>query len=125
MSADVNKVILVGRLGSDPEHKELSNNNQLVTFPLATTSGFGDKETTEWHKIKAFGKTAELCSRYLSKGRQCYIEGRVQYRRWEKDDGVRYFTNIIANRVVFLGGGKRNSTSVDDAGFSTEEQVPF
>jgi single-strand DNA-binding protein len=105
----VNKVILVGRLGRDPELRYTQGGQPVANFTLATnerwTSKDGDRqERTEWHRIVAWGKLAELCNEYLSKGRQVYIEGRLQTREWEDKEGhKRQTTEINANTVQFLG----------------------
>jgi len=110
--ASVNKVILVGNLGRDPELKYTPSGMAVATFTVATTSGGGrDREaTTEWHRIVVWEKQAELCSQYLTKGRQVYIEGRLQTRSWDdKQTGQkRSTTEVVANQVVFLGGGDRS-----------------
>lgn len=108
----VNKVILVGNLGADPELKYTPSNRPLCNLSVATNEVFKDKggqrqERTEWHRVTVWGEQAESCSKYLAKGRSVYIEGRLQTRSWEdKTDGKkRYSTDIVAERVVFLGGG--------------------
>ncbi|MCK4378402.1 MAG: single-stranded DNA-binding protein, partial [Deltaproteobacteria bacterium] len=89
----VNKVILVGRLGADPEMKYGSSGNPFTTFNLATSETWtkdGQKtEKTEWHRIIAFGKLAEICAQYLNKGKQVYIEGKIQTRNWEDKEGIK------------------------------------
>jgi single-strand DNA-binding protein len=101
----VNKAILVGRLGADPELRYTSNKNPVCNMRLATSEKYKDKEYTEWHRIQCWGRLAENCSEYLSKGREVYIEGRLQTRKWQDRDGNdRYTTEIVANQVVFLGG---------------------
>jgi len=110
MSRGINKVILIGRLGADPEVRYTPNGTAVVNINLATTErvsvGEGNwEDRTEWHRVVAFGKTAENCGNYLSKGRQIYIEGRLQTRQWEDAQGVkRYTTEIVAREVQFLGG---------------------
>lgn len=108
--AGVNKAILIGNLGRDPELRYTQNGQAVTSFSLATNENWTDKsgertERTEWHRIVAWGKTAELCAQYLSKGRTVYIEGRLQTRDWEDKEGVkRQTTEIVANTVQFLGG---------------------
>lgn len=108
--ASVNKVILVGNLGRDPELRYTQGGQAVANFTLATTERFsnrdGDRqERTEWHRIVAWGKTAELCAQYLAKGRSVYIEGRLQTREWEDKEGQkRRTTEITAQTVQFLGG---------------------
>ena len=106
----VNKVILVGNLGADPDVRYSSTGSAVVNFRIATSENWtnkeGGKETrTEWHRIVAFGKLAEICAEYLNKGKQVYIEGRLQSRSWEDKEGnKRWTTEIVANNVVMLGG---------------------
>ena len=107
--ASVNKVILVGNLGSDPELRYTPSGRAVANFSLATheqwTGKDGEKgERTEWHKIVAWARLGEICGEYLSKGRQIYVEGRLQTRAWEDRDGnKRYTTEIVASDVQFLG----------------------
>lgn len=106
----VNKVILVGRLGRDPELRYTQGGQPVANFSLATnerwTSKDGERqERTEWHRIVVWGKQAELCGEYLSKGRQVYLEGRLQTREWEDKEGnKRQTTEVNANTIQFLGG---------------------
>jgi single-strand DNA-binding protein len=106
----VNKVILVGNLGADPETKYTASGTALCTFRLATSENFTDRdgqtqERTEWHRIVTWAKLAEICGQYLSKGRQVYVEGSIRTRSWEDDSGVkRFITEINAREVQFLGG---------------------
>ncbi|NQZ96589.1 MAG: single-stranded DNA-binding protein, partial [Myxococcales bacterium] len=109
--ASVNKVILIGNLGKDPELRYTQSGQAVANFNIATTERFGGRdggemqERTEWHRIVTWGKTAENCAQYLSKGRSVYIEGRLQTRDWEDKEGnKRYTTEITALRVQFLGG---------------------
>ncbi len=105
----VNKVILIGRLGADPEIRYTADGQPVATFRIATSERWTDKngqrqERTEWHRIVAFGRLAEICGEYLSKGRQVYIEGRLQTRSYEDRDGVkRYVTEIVAQNMQMLG----------------------
>lgn len=107
----VNKVILVGNLGKDPELRTTQSGKSYCKFSLATSESYttqaGERrDNTEWHNIVVWGKQAEACSRFLQKGRSAYVEGRIQYRSWDGDDGQkRYITEINASKVVFLGGG--------------------
>jgi single-strand DNA-binding protein len=108
--AGVNKVILIGNLGKDPELKYLPSSQAVATFSLATTEKWTDKtgkrqERTEWHNIVVYGKSAENVNQYLKKGRSAYIEGRITTRSWDDRDGnKKYKTEIVANTVQFLGG---------------------
>ncbi len=109
--ASVNKVILVGNLGKDPEVRFTPSGRAVAKFPLATTDSWMDQESgrqerTEWHNIVVWGKQAENCGQYLAKGRQVYIEGAIRSRSYDDKDGnKRYITEIVAQRVQFLGGG--------------------
>ncbi len=107
----VNKAILIGNLGRDPEVRYLPSGQAKATFTVATSDSFTDKsgtkqERTDWHNIVVWGKQAELCGQYLKKGRQVYIEGRISNRSYEAKDGSgkRYISEIVAQRVQFLGG---------------------
>jgi single-strand DNA-binding protein len=105
----VNKVILVGRLGQNPEVRYTPSGSAVANFSVATNEAWTDKsgqkqERTEWHRVVVWGKLAELCNQYLQKGRQCYVEGRLQTREWTDKDGVKkYSTEVQAQTVQFLG----------------------
>lgn len=111
MATGVNKVILLGNLGADPELKYLPSGQAVCEMRVATTFEYKDKsdqkqERTEWHKVVVWGKTAENVSKYLRKGQQTYVEGRLQTRSWDSPDGKKnYTTEIVAEQVVFLNGG--------------------
>jgi single-strand DNA-binding protein len=120
--AGINKVIIVGHLGRDPEVRYTPSGSAVANFSVATSETWKDKTTgekkerTEWHRIVAWDKLGERCGEYLSKGRLVYVEGRLQTRSYDDKDGVkRYSTEIIANDVQFLGGrdsvGGRNADS--------------
>lgn len=116
----INKVLLIGRLGQDPEVRYTPGGNAVANFSLATSESWTDKggqkqERTEWHRIVAWGKLGELCGQYLSKGRQAYIEGKLQTRDWtDKEGHKRYTTEIIAQNVQFLGSpGDRAASSTN------------
>ena len=108
--AGVNKVILIGNLGRDPELRYTQGGQAVASFSIATTESFTKKtgerdERTEWHRIVAWGRTAELCAQYLAKGRSVYIEGRLQTREWENKEGQKQrTTEVVAQTVQFLGG---------------------
>jgi single-strand DNA-binding protein len=109
MARGVNKVILVGNLGNDPEVKYTAGGMAICTLSVATTSVRKDKEgqqveKTEWHRVKLFGKLGEIAGEYLKKGRQAYIEGRIEYGMYEKDGVKHYTTDIIADEMQMLGG---------------------
>lgn len=110
MAGSVNKVILVGNLGNDPDVKYTQGGMAIATLSVATTSSRKDRdgnfqEKTEWHRVKLFGKTAEVAGEYLKKGRQVYIEGRLEYGSYEKDGVKHYTTDIIGDDMQMLGGG--------------------
>ncbi len=108
----VNKVILIGNLGADPELKYTPSNRPVCNLSVATNEVFKDKggnrqERTEWHRVTVWGENAENSAKYLAKGRMVYIEGKLQTRSWDDKEGKkRYSTEVVAERVVFLGGGK-------------------
>ncbi|MCK5098397.1 MAG: single-stranded DNA-binding protein [Desulfobacteraceae bacterium] len=108
--AGINKAIIVGRLGRDPEIRYSQQGTAVVNFSVATSEEWYDKasgekkERTQWHRIVVFGKLAENCGKFLAKGRQVYIEGRIQTSDYEKDGQKHYATDIVANTVQFLGG---------------------
>ena len=117
-SRGVNKVILVGNLGSDPELKYMQSGTAMCTFSVATNESYKDAEgqmvdKTEWHRIVTWGRLAEICGEYLKKGRQVYLEGQLQTRSWEDQDGnTKYMTEIKAREMQMLGGR-------DEGGFDT------
>jgi single-strand DNA-binding protein len=106
----VNKVILIGRLGQNPEVRHTPSGQSVANFTLATNESWTDKqgqkqERTEWHRIVVWGKLADLCGQYLAKGRQCFLEGKLQTRQWQDKDGqTKYTTEVLASTVQFLGG---------------------
>jgi single-strand DNA-binding protein len=122
--ASVNKVILVGNLGRDPEVRFMPNGEAVCNFSIATTENWKDKsgvkqEKTEWHNIVMYRKLAEIAGEYLKKGRPVYVEGRLQTRKWEKDGVTRYTTEIIGDNMQMLGskdGGGGSGASYDGGG---------
>lgn len=118
MARGVNKAIIVGHLGQDPEVRYTANGTAVANLRIATTEAWKDKQTgeqkenTEWHTVVLFGKTAEIASQYLKKGSQAYIEGKLQTRKWQDKSGNdRYSTEIVANDMQMLGGGAGGSRS--------------
>ena len=112
----LNKVMLIGNLGRDPEVRSTTSGQQVANFTLATNRRWTDKggqrqEQTEWHQIVCWGKTAEIAAQYLTKGKQIFVEGRIQTRSWEdrQSGEKKYRTEIIARNVVLSGGGRRES----------------
>jgi single-strand DNA-binding protein len=107
----VNKAIIIGNLGADPEVRYTQSGTAVANLRIATNERWTDKsgakqERTEWHRVVVFGNTAENCQKYLSKGRQVYVEGRIQTNEWTDNDGnTKYTTEIVAQNVTFLSGG--------------------
>ena len=134
--ASVNKVILVGNLGRDPELRYMPNGEAVCNFSIATTDSWKDKsgakqERTEWHNIVMYRKLAEIAGEYLKKGRPVYVEGRLQTRKWQTKEGQdRYTTEIIADQMQMLGGrdgGGSNASydgGMDQGGMDDYNQAP-
>ncbi len=127
----VNKVILVGNLGKDPEVRYTQTGNAVANFSIATSEQWNDRdgkkqERTEWHNIVVWGKSAEHCGQYLSKGRQVFVEGSIRTRSYDDKSGnKRYITEIVAQRVQFLGsgGGSRGPAAGMDTGGSGDDMA--
>ena len=122
----LNKAMIIGRCGQKPELKKLSTEVSVVNFSVATNESWIDKngekqERVEWHRIVVYGKLAEICSKYLDKGSQCYIEGKLATRKYDKDGSVHYTTEIKAESVQFLGDSKSRS----DGSGSNDIDIPF
>jgi len=129
--AGINKVILIGNLGRDPEVRYTPDGTAVTNFSIATSLEWNDKnsgekkEKTEWHRIVTFRKLAEICGQYLSKGRQVYVEGRLQTRSWDDKEGVkRYMTEVVADTVQFLGP-KGSAGSRDSYDAPPPEEPPY
>ena len=121
MAGSVNKVILIGNLGRDPEVRRMNNGESVVNFSIATSDTWRDKATgerkerTEWHRVVLFGRQAEVAGEYLKKGRSVYIEGRLQTRKYTDKDGVeKYSTEVVGDRMQLIGGSR------DSGGGDTE-----
>jgi len=140
----VNKVMLIGNLGRDPEIRYTTGGQAVANFTIATTEKYTNKsgekqEDTEWHRIVAWGRLAEICGEYLSKGRMVYIEGSIKTRSWEDKEGnTRYTTEIVARNMQMLGGqgGKSAAPStpdekipgdfeIEDDSFGGDDDIPF
>jgi len=135
--AGINKVILIGRLGADPEIRYTNSGMSVANFSLATSTNWVNKsgereERTDWHKIVAFGRLGEICGEYLNKGKQVYVEGRLQTRSWEDKDGnKRKTTEVVALQLQMLGapsgdrpaGGETEGTQEEE--FIQEDDIPF
>jgi single-strand DNA-binding protein len=135
----INKVELIGNLGADPEVKAMPSGGNVVNLRLATTRRWKDrnsgdrKEATEWHRVVCFNRTADIAAQYLKKGSQIYIEGRLQTRKWQAQDGTdRYSTEVVANSLTMLGKKSTESDTSDTANNSVSNDpldelgdVPF
>ncbi len=128
--AGVNKVILIGNLGRDPELRYTQNGQAVANFTLATTENWNDRgsgervERTEWHRIVVWGRSGENCAKYLAKGRTVYVEGRLQTREWEDREGQkRRTTEINAQTVQFLGGSRGSGGAKDARGAPDDVQA--
>jgi len=131
----LNKTMLIGNLGADVEVRETKSKVAVANFRIATTERWKDaqgnqQEATEWHRVVAFGRLAEICDEYLVKGSRVYIEGRLQTRKWEDGDGItRFTTEIIARELKMLGGGDKAESVPTPPDESPEpptaDDVPF
>jgi single-strand DNA-binding protein len=131
MARGVNKVILVGNLGQDPEVRYMPSGGAVANLRIATTESWKDKQTgerqerTEWHSVVMFGRLAEIAGEYLSKGRQVYIEGKLQTRKWQDRDGNdRYTTEIVASEMQMLGGRGEGSAPFQDSRPPSRQEAP-
>ncbi len=134
MARGINKVILVGNLGADPETRYTANNSAVTTVSLATTDSWRDKATgeqqerTEWHRVVFFNRLAEIAGEYLRKGRQVYVEGRLQTRKWQDQSGQdRYTTEVVASEMQMLGGrdeGTGGGSGASGGGFRDRQRTP-
>ena len=131
----LNKVMLIGRLGRDPELKTTQSGKSVCSFTLATDTGYGDNKKTDWHNITVFDKAADNCAKFLRKGSPVYVEGRISYDAYEKDGIKHTTTKIIANTVLFIATSKVNAqappgyqqTFSDDTfeGYPLDDEIPF
>ena len=121
----VNKVILIGRLGRDPEIRYSQQGTAVTNFSLATSEKWKDEEKTEWHKVVAFGKQAEVMEKYLKKGSQVFLEGRVQTRKWEQDGQDRYTTEIVVSNFQFVGGKGEGQSQPAAQPPIPDDDIPF
>jgi single-strand DNA-binding protein len=144
MARGINKVIIVGNLGADPDSRAMPSGNAVTNISVATSESWNDRETgekqekTEWHRVVFFNRLAEIAAQYLRKGSQVYVEGKIQTRKWEDKEGnERWTTEIVANQMQMLGDRMSNDMSNDNASspqsssdndFSTDEfddDIPF
>jgi single-strand DNA-binding protein len=131
MSRGVNKAIIVGTLGQDPEVRYTASGSAVANISVATNENWKDRNTgemqerTEWHRIVLFGKLAEIAQQYLKKGSQAYFEGRIQTRKWQDQSGNdRYSTEIVANEMQMLGGRGGGGAPMESGGQSQSQQTP-
>jgi single-strand DNA-binding protein len=132
MARGVNKVILLGNLGNDPDVKYTQGGQTVTTLSVATTRAWKDRdgnmqEKTEWHRVKLWGKLAEIAGEYLKKGRQVYLEGRLEYGSYDKDGVKHYTTDIVADEMQMLGGGsggERGDYAGGGGGDRPQRQAP-
>ena len=144
MARGINKVIIVGNLGADPDSRAMPSGNAVTNISVATSESWNDKDTgekqekTEWHRVVFFNRLAEIAAQYLKKGSQVYVEGKLQTRKWEDKEGnERWTTEVVANQMQMLGDRMSNDMSNDNASssqsssdndFSTDEfddDIPF
>ena len=144
MARGINKVIIVGNLGADPDSRAMPSGNAVTNIRVATSESWNDRETgekqekTEWHRVVFFNRLAEIAAQYLKKGSQVYVEGKLQTRKWEDKEGnERWTTEVVANQMQMLGDRMSNDMSNDNASssqsssdndFSTDEfddDIPF
>lgn len=136
MSGSVNKVILVGNVGRDPEIRHTQSNQKIANLSIATSDKWRDKasgeqrEKTEWHRVSVFDeRLCDVIEKYVSKGTKIYVEGSLQTRKWQDQSGVeKYSTEIVLQRfsgsLILLGGGQQQGTSADDAS-ALDDSIPF
>lgn len=144
MARGINKVIVVGNLGADPDSRTMPSGNAVTNISVATSESWNDKETgekqekTEWHRVVFFGRLAEIASDYLKKGSQVYVEGKLQTRKWEDKEGnERWTTEIVANQMQMLGErmsqgtsnqgnvSKQNTSSNEFVDEEFDDDIPF
>jgi single-strand DNA-binding protein len=130
MSRGLNKVMVIGHLGKDPEMRYTTSGQPVTTFNLATNRSWntsdGERRTeTEWFNVVAWGNLAEICNQYLAKGQQVYIEGRLQSRRWQDNDGGKHASvEIVANEMIMLGNPRKSDPQENESS-TDEDEFPF
>ena len=123
--ASVNKAILVGHVGKEPEFRETKSGDTVASFSLATNSGYGDNKTTDWHRVVFFGKTADVIKQYVNKGSQVYVEGRISNRTYDDKEGIKRYVTEINGYSMQMLGGKANGGSTESAVVEKGEDIPF
>lgn len=122
--ASLNRVEIIGNVGSEAEMRFTPSGKPVTSFSVAVNSKFGGTETTEWFNVISWGKLAETCNQYIQKGQQVYVEGRLQTRKWEGQDGATHNkTEVVADRVLFLGKRKKGESSEVET--EVEGELPF
>ena len=125
----LNKAEIIGRLGNDPESTTTNSGKVVTRFNVATTEAWTDRdgqkqERTEWHRVVMWNELAVHCDRFLNKGRQVYVEGKIQTRSWENNQGLKqYTTEIVANKVIFLG--EKTQAQSTEPSFDSTSEIPF
>jgi single-strand DNA-binding protein len=131
MSRGLNKLMIIGHLGRDPEMRYTPSGRPVTTFSVATSrswhSADGERhEETEWFNVVAWGSLAEICNQHLHKGQQVYVEGRLQTRRWEDTDGNKHYTTeLVAKEMIMLGDKRETYLAEEQAGEDEGEELPF
>lgn len=129
MSRSLNKVMIIGHLGRDPEMRYTPSGRPVTTFTVATSRSWntvdGERHTeTEWFNIVAWGNLAEICKQYLNKGQQVYIEGRLQTRKWDDKEGNRHYTTEVVAQEMMMLGERKDSTNQNHAEETNESEMP-
>jgi len=120
--ANLNKVMIIGNVGKEPEMRFTPSGKTVTSFSVAVNSKFGETESTEWFYCVTWNKLAETCNQYIVKGQQVFVEGRLQTKSWEGDDGVKHYkTEVIANKVLFLGQRKEAEPFDKESGETGED----
>lgn len=128
--SSINKVILIGNVGKDPEIKSFEGGNKVANFSLATSEKFKDKngqkqEKSEWHNIAIWGKLADVVERYVKKGDKIYLEGKLTTRSWEKDGEKKYMTEVVCNQMTMLGSRQSKQTESDqEKNYADRDDLP-
>jgi single-strand DNA-binding protein len=121
--SSLNQVMLIGNVGKEAEMRFTPSGKPVTSFSVAVNSKYGENESTEWFNIITWNELAETCNQYITKGQQVFVEGRLQTRSWESDDGQRHYkTEVIANKVMFLGQRKQSEETTPEI---DEEDIPF
>lgn len=131
MSRGLNKVMIIGHLGRDPEMRYTPSGRPVATFSVATNrtwhSANGERhEETEWFNVVAWGSLAEICKQHLSRGQQVYVEGRLQTRRWDDAEGKKHFTTeLVAREIIMLGDRRESASASFEAEFGEDEEISY